>query len=97
MGLLKTRGDSLQVIVNLVQRTFSSLRDRYTVVGITLRLVQTGDLSSHTVGDGLASSVVFGAVDAQAEGQALHGGLHSGLALAQVVLTNQRSNVGVDD
>src|SRR5690606_4462592 len=65
--------DALQVVVDFVQRTFSSLRSRDTVVRVTRSLSQALDVGSETVGDGLTGSVVLGAVDAQAGGQALDG------------------------
>src|SRR5690606_36981912 len=66
--------DALQVAVDFVQVAFSSLGQRNAVVGVTGSLSHAADLSGHAVGNGLAGSVVLGAVDAQAGGQALDGG-----------------------
>src|SRR5690606_18221720 len=65
--------DTLQVVVDFVQVAFSRLSQRDAVVGVAGSLGQAADLSGHAVGNGLAGSVVFGAVDAQAGRQALDG------------------------
>src|SRR5690606_34967350 len=55
--------DTLQVVVDLVQRAFRSLRHGNAVVGVALCLRQAGDLRAHAVGDGLAGGIVGSAVD----------------------------------
>lgn len=89
--------DALQVVVDLVQAAFHGLDKGDTVVGVTTGLVHASDLAGHTVGDRFASGIVLGAIDAQAGGQALHGGLQSALGLVQVALSDQGSDVRVDN
>ncbi len=64
--------DALEVVVDLVQRAFRGLCGRDAVVGVTGSLVQTVDLRTHAVGNGLAGGVVFGAVDTQTGRQSLN-------------------------
>src|SRR5690606_31370297 len=89
--------DALQVVVDFVQRTFRRLGDGDPVVRIAGGLRQPLDVGGEAVGDGLASGVILGAVDAQARGQALDGGTQGGLGLVQVVLGDQSEVVSVDN
>src|SRR5690606_15266436 len=89
--------DTLQVVVDFVQRAFGRLSDRDTVVGVTGSLCQALDVGCEAVGNGLASSVVFGAVNAQARRQAFNGSAQSILRFGQVVLRNQSQVVGIDN
>src|SRR5690606_16959555 len=96
-GLDSQFADALQVVVDFVQIAFGGLGQRDAVVSIAGSLGHALDLGSHAVGDGLASGVVLGAVDAQARGQALNRGAQGGLGLVQVVLGDQSEVVGVDN
>src|SRR6185369_13835436 len=58
--------DTLQVVGGLVQRAFSHLGDRDTVVSVTYCLVQATDLRREAVADRKASSVIFCAVNTEA-------------------------------
>ena len=87
----------MQVVVDFVQRTFRGLSDGNAVVRVAGCLGQTLDIGGEAVGDGLASGVILGAVDAQARGQALDRGTQGRLALVQVVLGDQSEVVSVDN
>src|SRR5690606_12876630 len=71
--------------------------DGDAVVGVATGLRQAIDVGREAVGDGLASGVILGAVDAQARGQALDRGPQGRLALVQVVLGDQSEVVSVDN
>src|SRR3546814_4963871 len=73
-GLHRQFANTLQVVVDFVQRPFGRLRDRDTIVGVAGGLRQAVDVGRETVGDGLAGGVVLGAVDAQAGRQAFDRG-----------------------
>jgi len=88
--------DTLQVVIDFVQRAFRRLGDGNPIVGIAGGLCQALDVGGEAVGDGLASGVVLGAVDAQARGQALDRGTQGALRLVQVVLGDQSEVVSVD-
>src|SRR5690606_34151403 len=81
--------DTLQVVVDFVQRTFSSLSNGDTVVSVTRSLSQAFDVRSETVRNRLTSSIVFSAVDAQTRGQTLDSRAQSRLRFVQVVLSGQ--------
>ena len=67
---------ALEHVGDLAQRTFGGLGHGYAVVGVADGHGVTADLCGHAVGDGQASSVVFGAVDARTRRESLHGRLH---------------------
>src|SRR5690606_9950408 len=96
LGLNRQLTDTLQVIVDFVQRAFRCLSDGNTIVSVTGGLRQTLDVCREAVSNSLTSSVVLGAVDAQTGGQAFDGAAQSVLGLGQVVLRNQSKVVGVD-
>jgi hypothetical protein len=87
---------ALQHVAHFAQRAFSGLRQGNAVVGVAGCHIQAFDLGVHALGNCQASSVVFGAVDAQAGRQALHGGGQGILRSHQVALGIHRLNVGVD-
>ncbi len=86
----------LQDVSGARQRTFRHLGQRNAVVGVPRRLVHPPDLRGEALGDRQAGGIVLGAVDAQARGQALDGGVERRLAQAQVALGGERADVGVD-
>src|SRR5690606_29238007 len=97
VGLDRQLTNTLQVVIDFVQRTFRRLSDGDAVVGVTGSLRQTADVGREAVGNGLAGSVILGAIDAQARGQALDRRTQGGLGLGQIVLRDQSKVVGVDN
>src|SRR5690606_38329412 len=89
--------NTLQIVIDFVQRAFSRLSDRNTIVRVTACLGQPLDVSREAVSNRLTSSVVLGAVDAQTGRQALDSGAQGVLGLGQVVLRDQCQVIGVDD
>ena len=89
--------NTLQVIVDFRQRTFSGLRDGDTIVGVTGRLSQTFDVRGEAVSNRLTSSIIFRAVDTQTRGQTLDSGAQGRLRFVQVILGQQRQAVCIDD
>ena len=65
---------ALQHVAHFAQSAFGRLRQRDAVVGIARGHRQAFDLGVHALGNGQASSIVFGTVHPQARRQALHGG-----------------------
>jgi len=96
-GLHRQFTNALQVVVDFGQGAFGRLGDRDAVVGVAGSLRQALDVGREAVGDGLASCVVLGAVDAHARRQSLDRRVQRRLRLVQVVLREQRETVGVDD
>jgi hypothetical protein len=88
--------DTLQVVIDFVQRAFRRLGDGNPIVGVAGGLCQTLDVGGEAVGNRLTGGVVLGAVDAQARGQAFDRRTQGGLGLVQVVLGNQSEVVSVD-
>src|SRR5690606_42140855 len=68
----------------------------YAGAGVTVRYIEAGNRSVRGFGDRETGGIVFGAVDAQAGGQALQGGAERGLRGVEVALSVERGNVGVD-
>src|SRR5690606_19869067 len=83
-------------IGDFIQSAVGSLQHADGVLGVTLSNGHAASLCSQTVGDLQTSSVVSGAVDAQAGAQTLHGSGQGAVVLAQGVLGNQGSKVGMD-
>lgn len=86
----------LQDVGGFLQRAFRRLRQGNAVVGVTNTLVETLDLGGHAVGNRQTGGIVFGRVDAQAGGQALHRGVEVVLAANQTALGVQGRGVGID-
>jgi len=89
--------NTLQVVVDFVQRAFRRLGDGDAIIRVTGGLRQALDVGREAVGDGLTCSVVLGAVDTQPRGQALDRRTQGGLGFVQVVLGNQSKVVSVDN
>ncbi|MNS94363.1 hypothetical protein D3C72_1285780 [compost metagenome] len=96
-GLHRQFANTLQVGVDFGGGAFRRLSQRDTVVGVTSGLGQALDVRGEAVGNGHTGGVVLGAVDAQARRQAFDGGTQGRLRLVQVVLSNERQVVGIDD
>ncbi|CUJ65435.1 Uncharacterised protein [Achromobacter xylosoxidans] len=96
-GLHRQFANALQVGVDFGGGAFRRLGQRDAVVGVTSGLGQTLHVGGEAVGNGHTGCVVLGAVDAQARRQAFDGGTQGRLRLVQVVLSNQRQVVGVDN
>src|SRR5690606_34889015 len=73
-GLQSQFAHTLQNAGGLAHGGFGGLSHGDAVVGVLHGNVQAVDLAGQAVGDLQAGSVVLGAIDAQAAGQALHGG-----------------------
>src|SRR5690606_25507330 len=89
--------NTLEVIIDFVQRTLGRLRDRDTIVSVTSSLRQTLDIGGKAIGDCLASCIVFSAADAQTRGQTLDRRTQGALRLGEIVLGNQSQVVGIND
>src|SRR5439155_14219521 len=87
---------ALEHRVDFVQRAFSGLDERDTVLGIPLSLAETLDLRPHLLRDAQASSVVASAVDAQAARQLLDALRVRGRREAEITLRVEGLDVRVD-
>ena len=87
---------ALQHVANFAQSAFCGLGQRNPIIGIARGHRQTTHLGAHALGNGQASGIVFGAIDAQTRGQALHRRSQRAAGQGQVALGVDRDDVGVD-
>ena len=88
--------DTLQVVGNLTQGTFSRLTYGDTVIGITDSLVVTADGGGQGLRNRHAGSIILGTIHAQAGRQALQRSIQGVARIVQVVLRDERRNIGID-
>src|SRR5690554_2533344 len=88
--------NTLQQVPNLTKGAFCGLRQRNTVIGVTLSHSQAANLRVETGGNCQTRSVVFSRVDPQTGRQALQCLVRQRLGLVQLILRVQGCNVSVD-